>query len=296
MARKKEPGIQYYSMEADHTSHPKIRLVFNEFGADGYWVWSCLLDRIYKIKGYYYDTRDQDDLELFASESCRLPMEIVRAVIEGCLRRDLFDQGVFQKYQVLTSDRIQLTYLKATEERRRKGTDIEMIEGLVLVSEDIEGLPYNHKILLISTEQFNSSTEIKNNSTEVPWNNPQSKVKYSKVKESKVDKSIVTESDDSKKYSIEDREKFKMFQDWILKYAPMVSKMEEPFTIDQYLKLKKRHLEPKVIQDYLIKMHNWKPLLKKNRSAYLTLLNWDRMQKQRDGDNVTTTDDKQMVM
>lgn len=296
MARKKEPGILYYSMEADHTSHPKIRLIFNEFKSDGYWIWSCLLDRIYKIKGYYYDTRDQDDLELFASESCRLPMEIVRTVIEGCLRRDLFDRGIYQKYQVLTSDRIQLTYLKATEERRRKGTDIEMIEELVLVKEDIEGLPYNHKILLISTEQFNSSTEEKNNSTEVPRNNPQSKVKKSKVKESKVDKSIVPESDDSKKHSIEEQNKFKLFTDWILKYAPMVAKMEEPITIDQYKKLKEKGLSRDVLQEYLIKMHNWKPLLKKNRSAYLTLLNWNRMQKTRDGEQENIGEIKTMVL
>jgi hypothetical protein len=82
-------------MEADHTQHPKVRLLFNEFGSDGYWIWSCLLDRIYKAKGYYFDTRDVDDLELFASDVCKKPLTQVLDVIKGAVRRDLFNKSNF---------------------------------------------------------------------------------------------------------------------------------------------------------------------------------------------------------
>jgi hypothetical protein len=287
MARRKEPGIIYYSMEADHTQHPKVRLLFNEFGSDGYWIWSCLLDRIYKAKGYYFDTRDVDDLELFASDVCKKPLTQVLDVIKGAVRRDLFNKVIFEKHGILTSDRVQLTYLKATEERRRKGTDIELFNHLCLISEDLNDLPYNSRIILLSmdssTEISDSSTEELNNSTEQSAN--KSIVKKSRVKKSKEDKRINDGSDEPKNYSSDDQVLFTAFTEWIHKHAPTVGKMEEPFSIDQYLKLKKKGFTREQTQAYLIKMHNYKPLTKKNRSAYLTLLNWDRMQKDRDGGN-----------
>lgn len=74
-------------------------------------------------------------------------------------------------------------------------------------------------------------------------------------------------------YSHDDLKKFKAFQDWILRKAPNVAKLNEPFTIEQYFKLK-NIFDPKTIGVYILKMHNWKPLLKNNISAYMTLLNW----------------------
>jgi phage FluMu protein gp41 len=134
-----------------------------------------------------------------------------------------------------------------------------------------------------STEISDSSTEELNNSTEQSAN--KSIVKKSRVKKSKEDKRINDGSDEPKNYSSDDQVLFTAFTEWIHKHAPTVGKMEEPFSIDQYLKLKKKGFTREQTQAYLIKMHNYKPLTKKNRSAYLTLLNWDRMQKDRDGGN-----------
>lgn len=75
-------------------------------------------------------------------------------------------------------------------------------------------------------------------------------------------------------YSSEDLKLFNAFKEWIGKYAPNVGKMKEPFTIEQYLKLKKSMAREKM-QDLILKMHNWKPLLQKNISAYRTILNWN---------------------
>lgn len=70
-------------------------------------------------------------------------------------------------------------------------------------------------------------------------------------------------------------ERFNSFQQWIQEYAPNVSKMKEPITIDQFLKLKEQFSSERIME-FLKKMHNWKPLLKKNNSAYLTLINWSK--------------------
>ncbi len=72
---------------------------------------------------------------------------------------------------------------------------------------------------------------------------------------------------------------FKKFKDWIYAHAPNVSKMREPFKLDQYLELRQKFKNDQV-KDLLTAMHNHKPLLHKNVSAYLTLLNWVKMRKE----------------
>ena len=66
---------------------------------------------------------------------------------------------------------------------------------------------------------------------------------------------------------------FKNFQEFIKRDAINVSKMKEPFTIDEYLKIKIQYSSAQV-KELLLKMGNYKPLLSKNISAYRTFLNW----------------------
>lgn len=73
----------------------------------------------------------------------------------------------------------------------------------------------------------------------------------------------------------EEIDMFNSFKGWISKNSSNVSKMKEPFTIEQYLKLRKK-LKKESVQDLLLKMHNWKPLLQKNVSAYQTIINWSK--------------------
>lgn len=73
---------------------------------------------------------------------------------------------------------------------------------------------------------------------------------------------------------------FENFQTWILEYAPEVARMKEPFTYEQFLKARD-DIPPGDIRRLLQSMHNYAPLHKKNRSAYRTLLNWKRMDDER---------------
>ncbi len=66
---------------------------------------------------------------------------------------------------------------------------------------------------------------------------------------------------------------FANFKKFISEKASNVSRMKEPFMIDQFLKLKEDY-STEQIKEMVLKMHNYKPLLKKNNSAYLTFLNW----------------------
>jgi hypothetical protein len=75
---------------------------------------------------------------------------------------------------------------------------------------------------------------------------------------------------------------FEKFQSWIEKHVARVAKMKEPFTIDQFMQTKEK-FSPAQISEILEAMHNWEPLLKKNRSAYLTAIKW--LKKEDNGSN-----------
>lgn len=66
---------------------------------------------------------------------------------------------------------------------------------------------------------------------------------------------------------------FNEFQKWINKHAPRVNQMKYPFTIDEYLDLRKK-LNKDLVLKLLKLMHNRADLLKKNLSANLTIQNW----------------------
>ena len=66
---------------------------------------------------------------------------------------------------------------------------------------------------------------------------------------------------------------FSKFKNWISQNAPQVSKMKEPFTIDEFENLK-LDFDVGFIQNLIQAMHNYKPLLQKNQSANLTFRNW----------------------
>lgn len=75
------------------------------------------------------------------------------------------------------------------------------------------------------------------------------------------------------KYTKEILEKFKLFQKWLNENAKSVSKMEEPFTIDNYISIREKH-SYEFMTNLILDMENWKPLLKKNKNAYLTFCKW----------------------
>lgn len=185
MGRKAEPGIRYYRMECNHIRNPKVRLLINDFGPKGYWVWQCILASAYEGKGYYFDYSNKDALELFAAEVCRERVSVVEEIITGCIRRLLFDKEVADRFRVLSSAEMQEVYLDATAERRRKGTTVEInTDYLLLPTDDLETKRWENvqfigeKIIVPRNKTINPR-----NKTIDPQQNPQSKVKYNIEKE-----------------------------------------------------------------------------------------------------------------
>ncbi|PUZ25042.1 hypothetical protein DCC81_12065 [Chitinophaga parva] len=70
-------------------------------------------------------------------------------------------------------------------------------------------------------------------------------------------------------------DKFKAFQDWIKTNAPRVAQMKEQLTLQQYVALHQK-VSKDQLKNLLLSMHNYEPLLRKNRSVYLTIINWSK--------------------
>lgn len=177
MARHSEPGLTHYNMNCDHIYNKKIRLLISEFGADGYWVWSCIVSEAYRTNGYYFNMNDKDELELFASDVCKKQVALVKEVVSGCVRRSLFNEGVFNVFGILTSVHMQDFYIKATKERRKKGTIVLLKEDYLLTN--IDANEVNITILPRTKQIIPRTKDI------LPGTKPQSKVKESTVVESK---------------------------------------------------------------------------------------------------------------
>lgn len=260
MARKTETGIEYFPINTDIILNPKIRLLIAEFGSKNTWpVLMPLYCKIFREKGYWIDWLNEDTKMLFALDECKVELSVVNEFVDGCIRRSLFNKGLFESFGILTSDRIQENYLIA----KARNKEVNFIEEFAVKNEknqfvyklfnnvNIIGLNVN-----IITKKVYSGTQNK------------------KEKESK----IIEGEGEAQKPPVntpEQIELFKNFERWILENAQNVGKMKEPFFIEQFLKLKD-NFSSLQIRELILKMHNWKDLQKKNVSAYLTFLNWSR--------------------
>ena len=178
MARKIEAGIDYYPCNTDHITHRKIKLLFAKFNSDGVWIYECLKCEIYRVKGYYLSVAEPDDMILFAQETCKKDFDLVNKVIQKCVDLDLFDKGMFDRFQILTSDRIQENYLGATN-RRLHG--VKMVRDYLLVSPS-----ENQKIAVVNINGENVDIFPKDVDKSSEYVLPLDTKKKEKEKESKV--------------------------------------------------------------------------------------------------------------
>jgi hypothetical protein len=151
MARNVKPGITFYRMDSGHILNKKVRLLVNEFDSDGYYIWSCIVDHSYLHNGYYFNVNNKEELELFATDYCKKKITLVKEVIAGCIRRDLFDKTVADSFGVLTSEMMQDVYVYGTAERRRQGSVFTIRQEWLLI--DFKGVvPVNIEIVPVKNK------------------------------------------------------------------------------------------------------------------------------------------------
>ena len=185
MARPLKDGIDYFPFDVGFLQDKKIRLIKGEYGIKGVVIVIQLLCSIYKENGYF-STCDSDDFILVADAvGCGCDANTIEEVVQGCLRRSIFDRGVFEAFDVLTSRGIQRRYLRALSAR----DNIDMIQEYWLLDiNDKKDVPasISKKITFKNVSLQINPVKTQINPVNLQ-NNPQSKVKKSRVKESKAE-------------------------------------------------------------------------------------------------------------
>ncbi|WP_293969759.1 DUF4373 domain-containing protein [uncultured Ruminococcus sp.] len=166
MARPAKVGLDYFPL--DCVLDDKIELIEAEFGLTGFAVVVKLFQKIYGEQGYYCEWTKE--VALLFARKCGVGGNVVSEIVASALKRGIFNNDLFNRYEILTSRGIQKRYFEAVS--RRKQIEVK------------------NEYLLIKVAQYSKNTD--NNSDNVDINSindvksTQSKVKESKVKESKV--------------------------------------------------------------------------------------------------------------
>lgn len=162
MARPQKAGLDYYPLDVNIDQDDKIALIEAKYGIKGFGVVIKLFNKIYSNNGYYCNW--DEDIQLLFSKKVGTDFNQVGEIIKDAIRWKIFDEKIWKKYKILTSKRIQKTYLRAIYKRK----EVEIIKEYVVDGvNDIKNL----NNVIINSLNDSPST--------------QSKVKESKVKESK---------------------------------------------------------------------------------------------------------------
>jgi len=164
MARPTKEGLEYFPLDTDIDQDEKVIVVLAKYGMRGFGVLIRLMMEIYK-KGYCFHWTEK--------EQYIFPMKInedaafVNEVVTECVKWGFFDDEMYKKHEILTSEGFQKRYMLAVSRRK-----------------DIV-IPPEH--FLLKNINANNNAENVNNNPEVNDNNApkEKKEKEKKQKESK---------------------------------------------------------------------------------------------------------------
>jgi len=117
MGRSNKIGLEYHPTFVDFEENDKVSMMLAECGMLGEIVLQRIWRAVYRNKGYYYNFGNDECLLMSRRIGYGLRSNEIMEVIQTCLRRNLFDMRLYENYGILTSKRIQETYVMATVER-----------------------------------------------------------------------------------------------------------------------------------------------------------------------------------
>lgn len=179
MARPTKLGLDYFPHDTHTDQDTALALVEAEFGLVAYAVYFKLLEFIYS-QGYAIPW-GSDECLLFAKRIGAFGVSSrISEIIKGLVRRSLFDEGVFNSFQILTSASIQVRWLEA---KRKKVEDID--KRIRLVPDNRTAPEVSAPKIGVNTSEngvFAAKTRVSTVKTPVSAEiTPQSKVKESRV-------------------------------------------------------------------------------------------------------------------
>ena len=124
MARPQKQGLDYFALDVNMGD--EVELIEAEHGMIGFAVLVKMFQKIYK-EGYFYEWNEKNQL-LFSSRSCVDKNTIIN-IIDDCIKWEIFDSNLYNKYKILTSRRIQEHYVAAVYKR----INVEMVGDYLLI-------------------------------------------------------------------------------------------------------------------------------------------------------------------
>lgn len=129
MARPLKDGADYFPLDVGFLQDKKIKLLKSEFGLNCIAVIIAIFEAVFGRDGYFLKWDDDECYMMSEGVGSVCTPDYIKEVLNGCIRRSLFDERVFNMFGVITSRGIQRRYLKIFERRE----EIVMFEEYLLL-------------------------------------------------------------------------------------------------------------------------------------------------------------------
>lgn len=165
MARPTKVGLDYFPFDVDFATNDKTEAIMGEFGPKGVLIFIYLLSAIYR-KGYYLQWTELVKNQL-ANRVKGATGELVSRVLYRLVAYGTFDKVLFNSAEVITSQRIQQTYLDATKRRKSQiptkywiNVDINVSNNVVNVDINTQSKVNKIKVNKIKTKNIKKEKDV----------------------------------------------------------------------------------------------------------------------------------------
>lgn len=118
MARPIKNDIEYFSFDVSFFDDPKLLFVSSKFDEHGELIAVKLLCWIYRNDGYYTEWNDEISMLFTKRSFTNIKITMVNDVVAELIKRGFFNEGLFKRFGVLTSNGIQRRWREATKRRK----------------------------------------------------------------------------------------------------------------------------------------------------------------------------------
>ncbi|EAC5129654.1 DUF4373 domain-containing protein [Listeria monocytogenes] len=176
MARPLKEGLDYFPLDVDADYDDKFQLIETLHGPTGFAIMIKLFMKIYSQNFYYKWTETE---QILFAKRVNVDINTIKTVVNDCIKYDLFDNNLFNEYQILTSLGIQERYFTAIGRRKKQ---IVVLEYLLLDRSEVTNLC--PKIVFANINGVNDNINSEQEGL-MSTLSTQTKVKESKVNKSK---------------------------------------------------------------------------------------------------------------
>jgi len=119
MARPKSDTVDYFYHDVRASDNKTLTILEGEFGLTGYAFWFKLLEWLGHTEGYYYDAREDEDLEFLARE---FKVDVITAteILDKCAKLKAIDKELWAQ-KIIWSDNF---VSRLSEVYRKRGRPI----------------------------------------------------------------------------------------------------------------------------------------------------------------------------